>query len=139
MSGSNTTAYNGYLGTSNILAGIASLTINGEVFDVMESNYSPSNLQIETLVSLNGISGLKATPRAGFITATLRDAGNLSVATINAMRSANLVLVTAAGKTISGTGMWFAGEPSSVNVAEGTFEVRFEGTNVNEVTTSNQT
>jgi hypothetical protein len=136
MSGS-TTAYNSYLGTSDILAGIASLTIDGEVFDVITATYSPANLQYETLIGLNGIQGLKATPRAGFISAQVRDAGNLSVATICAKTSASLVLVTAAGKTVSGTGMWFAGDPSEVEVAEGTFNLRFEGTNVNEVLTSN--
>jgi hypothetical protein len=31
--------------------------------------------------------------------------------------------------------MWFAGDPSEVEVAEGVFNVRFEGPNVNEVLT----
>jgi hypothetical protein len=131
------TAYNSYLGTSNILAGIASLTVDGEVLDVITATYSPSNIMVEGLIGLNGPQGLKATPRYGFIAAQCRDSGNLSVATICAKRSSSVVLVTAAGKTVSGTGMFFSGDPSEVEVAEGVFSLRFEGTNVNEVLTTN--
>jgi len=134
MSGS--TAYNSYIGTTDLVAGIASLTIDGEVFNVITANYSPANIVIDTLYGLNGIQGLSGKPRAGFISAQCRDSGNLSVAAICAKRSSTVVLVTASGKTVSGTGMWFAGEPSEVEVAEGTFNLRFEGPNVDEVLTS---
>jgi len=133
MSGS--TAYNSYIGSTDIVAGIASLTIDGEVMDVITATYSPADITIETLYGLNGIQGLSGKPRAGFISAQVRDHGNLSVATICAKRSSTVVLETAAGKTVSGTGMWFAGDPSEVEVAEGVFNVRFEGPNVNEVLT----
>jgi hypothetical protein len=131
------TAFNSFLGTSNILAGIASLTIDGEIFDVITATYSPAQLQFEGLIALNGPNGLKATPRYGYIAAQVRDAGNLSVAQICAKTNSSVVLVTAAGKTVSGTGMFFSGDPSEVEVAEGTFSLHFSGTNVNEVLATN--
>ena len=129
-------AYSSYIGTAGQLAGLSTLSIDGEIFDVVGSlSYSPSKLIKETLGGLNGIHGFSAKPRAGFIAAQIRDSGALSVETICAKTAATVVLVTAAGKTVTGTAMWFAGEPSEVDVGEATFNVRFEGKSVDEVTT----
>jgi hypothetical protein len=130
------TAYNSYIGSSNLRAGIGSMTIDGEVFDVITATFSPAPIQYETMYGLNGPHGVSGKPRQGFISAQLRDAGNLSVAALCAKRDSTVVLVTAAGKTVSGTHMYFAGDPSEVEVAEATFNVRFEGPNVDEVLTT---
>jgi hypothetical protein len=127
------TAFASFLGSSNVLAGIASLTIDGEVFNVISATYSPSNFMIEGLVALNGPNGVKVTPRYGYIAAQVRDAGNLSVAQICAKTNSSIVLITAAGKQVTGTGMFFSGDPSEVEVGEGTFSLHFSGTNVNEI------
>jgi Phage tail tube protein len=131
MSGSN--AYTNQIGSTDLIAGVGSLTIDGEVYDLITGSYSSANIMVDSLYGLNGFQGLSGKPRVGFIAAQVRDAGNLSVATICAKRNSTVVLIMASGKTISGTGMWFAGEPSEVDVAEATLSVRFEGQNVNEV------
>src|ERR1700712_5097987 len=109
---SASTAYSSQIGSTDLIAGIGSLTIDGEVYDLITGSYSSATLVIDTLYGLNGIQGLSGKPRAGFIAAQVRDAGNLSVSTICAKRSSTVVMVMASGKTISGSGMWFAGEPS---------------------------
>src|SRR5260363_409760 len=48
---------------------------------------------------MDGVHGYKETPHAGFISATLRDAGGLTVADFNAMTNVTVTVELANGKT----------------------------------------
>jgi hypothetical protein len=63
---------------------------------------------------------------AGFITATLRDNGGITVKDFNEMTSSTIQIIQANGKAIIGVGMWNT-ETAEVKSAEATFSVRFEG------------
>jgi hypothetical protein len=71
-------------------------------------------------------------PKAGKISGTLRDSGDLTVADINGMVNETVVLTLANGKTIIGRNMWTV-ESQEVKTAEATFEVVWEGPSVTEV------
>src|SRR5260363_379159 len=76
--------------------------------------------------------GYKETPHAGFISATLRDAGGLTVADFNAMTNVTVTVELANGKTVVGRNMWTV-ETQETKAAEGTFEVKWEGPFVEEI------
>jgi hypothetical protein len=112
--------------TSNRLAGTAYLTVDGQSYMVeAESSYKVSSVKRETLKGQSGVHGYKESPEEGMISATLRDAQGLSVASINAMTNANVMLKLANGKTIIGSGMWTV-DVQEVKTSEATFEVKWE-------------
>lgn len=122
----------GSTSTGRLLAGIASISIDGTSFSVVgDLVWNPSTVRRETLVGQSGVQGFSEMPVAGFIAATLRDAGNVSVAFFNQMRNVTIVVQQANGKSIYGAGMWNT-EVAEVRTQEGTFAVRFEGNNVQE-------
>lgn len=118
---------------TNRLAGIANMTIDGQVFAVAgTAKWSPSGVTRETLKGQDGIHGYKEMPTEGKMSATLRDSGGLSVAGLNAVTNSTIVFGLANGKTVIGRNMWWAGDPAEVDTQEGTLEVRFEGPSVTE-------
>jgi hypothetical protein len=118
--------------TTNRLAGLCNLTIDGQSYMVTgDLSYSPSKVSRETLVGQDRVHGYSEKPHAGFISASLRDAGGLTVAAVNAMTNVSVVAELANGKTIVGRNMWSVNE-QEVKTAEGTFEVKWEGFNVEE-------
>lgn len=120
--------------TTQRRAGIASLTINGTAYDVQgDLAYLPSTVKRETLLGQSGVQGFSEMPAAPYISATIRDAGSLTVQDFNQMTSVSVVLILANGKTIYGDGMWNT-ECEEVKTQEGTFTVKFEGYDVTEVT-----
>lgn len=122
MSGSNSTA--------NRRAGIATLTIDGTSFDVVsDAAYFVSTVKRETLPGQSGIQGYSEMPQAGYISATIRDAGSLTVADFNAMTSVTCILTLANGKTVYGDSMWNT-ECDEVKTQEATFTIKFEGVSV---------
>ncbi len=115
-----------------LLAGTATISIDGQTYLLVgELTWRVASVSRETLVGMDGPHGFKETPIPGFISATLRDANNITVADLNAMTNVTVVCSLANGKTIIGRNMWTV-DAQEVKSAEGTFEVRFEGPFVEE-------
>ena len=121
-------------GTTNRRAGIASLSIDGVAYDVAaDASYFANKVKRETLIGQSGVQGYQEMPVAGYITATIRDNGSLSVAYLNGLTASTLVLTLANGKIVYGDGMWST-EVEEVKSQEATFMVKFEGPAVYEQT-----
>lgn len=119
----------------NRRAGIASLSINGVAYDVVSDlSYMPNKVKRETLIGQSGVQGYSEMPMAGYISATIRDAGSLAAASLNDLTNATLVLVLANGKVVSGDNMWCT-DFAEVKTQDATFSVKFEGSTVYEQTT----
>jgi hypothetical protein len=115
-------------------AGIASLSIDGEAVDVVgDANYDATTLDREALLGQDGLHGYGEKPKTGFIGATIRDNGAMSVAAIKAKTNSSLVLITANGKTVYGNQM-FCTECSEVKTQEGSLSIKFESDDVTEAT-----
>ncbi len=113
--------------TSQRLAGLVSLTIDGQAWDVAaDFAYNPSTVKRETIKGQSRVEGYSEMPEAGYISATLRDRGNTTVATFNAMTNSTIVAQLANGKTIMGSAMWCV-ESEEVRTQEATFAVRWDG------------
>ena len=111
----------------NRLAGVAYITVDGVQYMLQaDATYKVSKVKRETLTGQDQVHGYKETPEPGMISATLRDAVGLSVASINAMVDATVILKLANGKTIIGVDMWTA-DVQEVKTAEATFDVKWEG------------
>jgi len=116
----------------NLLAGIASLSIDGTNYLIAgDAKYQVSGRKRETLVGQDKVHGYSETPRAGSISLSLRDRGDLSVAAVQAITNSTIVLELANGKTVVGRSMWNV-EDQEVDTAEGKFDVKFEGVSVTE-------
>ncbi|MDA8248178.1 MAG: phage tail tube protein [Rhodospirillales bacterium] len=116
----------------NRLAGIAYLSVDGQSYMLAgELSYQVSTVSRETLIGQDAVHGYAEKPVAGFISGTLRDAGDLTVADFNAMNDVTVVVELANGKTILGRNMWTV-EAQEVKTVEGTFEVKWEGFAVEE-------
>lgn len=127
MSGSQN-VYGAGTGTPTARAGAATMEIDGEVYDLAgDGNYDATNVTREPLIGQSGPQGFTEMPKYGSIGGQIRDAGNLTVASIKAKRSSSVKLVLISGKTVSGDGM-FCSECSQVATQEGTFNVTFMGT-----------
>lgn len=114
----------------NLLAGIASLSIDGVNYLIAgDAKYQVSSRKRETLTGQDAVHGYSETPRAGKISMSLRDRGDLSVAAVAAITNSTIVLELANGKTIVGRGMWSV-EDQEVDTAEGKFDAVFEGKSV---------
>ena len=116
-----------------VLAGALDMTIAGTSYEVVDGvKYGLSTRERETLKSISGVTGYKETPIPGYIEATLRDAGTISLISFQNMVNTSIKVGVANGKSISGAGMWNI-KALEVDPIEGTFEVRFEGPLVAEV------
>jgi hypothetical protein len=114
------------------LAGITGLTIDGTAYMVVSDvTWSPVRWRRETLAGLDSIHGFSEVPLQGYVEATLRDAGDLSVESFNEMRCVEVLVTLANGKVVGGANMWCV-SALEVRAAEGTFQVRFDGTDVSE-------
>ena len=119
--------------TTNRLAGIASIQVGGVTYLLQgELSYSPSTVTRETLAGQDQVHGFKEMPVAGFISGSLRDTNNLTVADFNSFTNVTVSLALANGKSVIGRNMWCVGV-QEVKATEATFEVRFEGNSVTEV------
>jgi len=114
------------------LAGITGLTIDGTpMMVVSDVTWSPVRWRRETLAGLDSIHGFSEVPLQGYIEATLRDAGDLSVESFNEMRCVEILVTLANGKVVGGANMWCV-SALEVRAAEATFQVRFDGTDISE-------
>lgn len=118
--------------TCERLAGITGLTIDGNAYMVVSDvTWSPVRWRRETLAGLDSIHGFSEVPLQGYIEATLRDAGDLSVESFNEMRCVEVLVSLANGKVVGGSNMWCV-SALEVRAAEATFQVRFDGVDVTE-------
>lgn len=114
------------------LAGITGLTIDGDAYMVVSDvTWSPSTVTRTTLVGLDSVHGYEERPIQGFIEATLRDSGSMSVRDFNAMVCVEVQVTLANGKLVGGASLWSV-NVQEVRAAEGTFVCRFEGNDVSE-------
>lgn len=119
--------------TTNRLAGIAYINADGKTHMLAgDLTYNTSKVTRETLTGQDRVHGYSEKPTPGQISAKLRDAGGLKVADFNAMTNVTVTLELANGKTVVGRNMWTI-ENQTVETAEGTFEVKWEGPSVEEV------
>lgn len=114
------------------LAGITSLTIDGTSYMVVSDvTWSPAHWKRETLVGLDSVHGFSEVPIQGYVEATLRDSGAISVGDFNDMRCVEILVNLANGKIVGGSNMWNV-SALEVRAAEATFQVRFDGVDVSE-------
>lgn len=118
--------------TGRRLAGVASITIDGNAYDVVSDLvWNPSTVKRETLKGQTRVEGYSEMPEVGYIAGTLRDNGALQYQTFNQMTAVTIVVQQANGKVIYGSPMWNV-TSDEVKTMDGTFSVRFEGLNVSE-------
>lgn len=111
------------------IAGTAFLSVDGQTLPLVgDFEYSPSLVGRKDMPGADGIHGYSEKPIAGWIKGTIRDAGGLKVADLNAMTGVSVVCVLANGKTVTGTNMWTNGEEGqSGKSEEATIEVEWRG------------
>jgi hypothetical protein len=120
--------YSTFLGTPGLRAGLATLEIDGEIFDVVgDLAYDATVLTREGLIGQSGTQGFSEMAKYGTISAQLRDSGNLTVSAIKLKTASSVTAVMANGKTVQGANM-FCTECTAVATMEGTFSVTFMGT-----------
>jgi hypothetical protein len=120
---------------SNLLAGTASVTVDGATYLVEGGfKYNPSTFSRESLTGMDGVHGYKQKFIAPSISMSLRDTGGLTVNAVNGMTNVTVVAQLANGKTIIGRNMWTV-ESQEVDSEDAKFDVKFEGPQVTETTT----
>ena len=113
--------------TTNRIAGTAYLAVDGRSLMVQGAfEYGPGKVARESLPGMDGVHGYSEKPIAAHIAATLRDAGGLSVASLNDMTNVTVTCQLANGKLIIGRNMWTV-ESQSSKAEDATIEVRWEG------------
>src|SRR5215472_15852845 len=114
------------------LGGITGVSIDGTSYMVVSDvTWSPARWKRETLVGLDSVHGFSEVPIQGYIEATLRNSGAISVRAFNDMRCVELLVTLANGKVVGGSNMWNT-SALEVRAQEGTFQVRFDGIDVSE-------
>jgi hypothetical protein len=114
------------------LAGTSYLYIDGVEYDVVDSvGWQSARSVKETMVGQNGVHGFSVKPVAPYIKAKIRDNAGTRVADFEAMESVSVSLELVSGKRVTGNGMWCV-NAQEVNADDATFEVRFEGPDVQE-------
>lgn len=114
------------------LGGITGVTIDGSAYMVVSDvTWSPAKWKRETLTGLDSVHGFSEVPIQGFIEATLRDSGTITVGDFNEMRCVEVLVTLANGKIVGGANMWNT-SALEVKAMDGTFQVRFDGIDVSE-------
>lgn len=121
-------------GSNLRVGGVVSLTINSQVWNVVGPlKYRPTFVERETARGQSAVEGYTEMPQSGLISAVLRDRGDTTVQSLNAMTNVPITGLLANGKAVTGFGMWQTGD-IQVDTKEGTFDVTFEGADVYEST-----
>lgn len=120
--------------TCERLAGITGLSVDGVAYMVVSDvTWSPARWKRETLTGLDSVHGFSEVPIAGYIEATIRDSGAMTVGDWNEMRCVEVQVQLANGKIVAGSNLWNT-SALEVRAAEATFQVRFDGIDVSETT-----
>jgi hypothetical protein len=110
------------------------MTIDGDTWDIVSDlAYSCVSLTRETLKGQTAVEGYSEMPTQQFISCTLRDRGDHAIKNFNGMTNTTVICTLANGKQVYGANMWCT-EVGEVRTQEGTFTIRFEGTQVTEET-----
>jgi hypothetical protein len=118
--------------TTNRIAGTAYLNVDGNNKLLRgDFEYSPSAFERESIAGMDKVHGYIEKPNVPHISGTLTDAGDLSLADLNAMTNVTVICELANGKTITGRNMWTTATQTG-KAADGTVEVRWEGPTVTE-------
>ena len=115
--------------TTNRRAGVLTASINGAIYDIVDLKYSLSTVKRETLIGQSGVQGYKETPMQGSVEMTIRDANAISAKTFELFTTATVVVNLANGKTVTAVNCWLT-DAVTIDTAEGSFSVKFEGSNV---------
>ncbi|GBQ08011.1 phage tail tube protein [Saccharibacter floricola] len=116
------------------LAGWASFTINGEVWNVVgDLEYRPSGMTNETLKGQSAVEGFGQMPVEGEISANIRDRDDKRIADLQGASGFTIIAELANGKVVTGSDMWQV-ENLTVSTQESTFKLTFHGTSVIEET-----
>ena len=113
------------------IAGGASLTVDGEPYNITASDYRVSASKAETMKGQTKVEGYSEMPMEGFISATVRLQPGQSSAKLVGARAGTVVLVRRSGQTVYGSNMWQT-EEAGTSTVEGTMQVKFEGETVTE-------
>lgn len=117
---------------ANKIGGIAYLKIDGAQYSLKGSfSYSPQTTTKEGVAGQDGPHGYTEKPRCPSMKATLSDLGGVSVTTLAALTDVTVIAELNNGKVVTLTDAWIKGE-ITVNTEDGTYEVEFEGMDVNE-------
>ncbi|GBQ32279.1 phage tail protein [Gluconacetobacter azotocaptans] len=112
------------------LSGQATLTINGEVFNIVgEAQHQASGPVNETLKGQSAVEGFSTMPGEGFIQATLRDRPDFDATSLQGASSLTVVMVKVNGQIVTAVNAWQT-ERINVNTQEGTFEFHCESDTV---------
>ncbi len=118
---------------SNLLAGFAFVTINGQSYRIAgEGAYRLSQNTRGTLSGQDGIHGYSEMPTAGKISWKGRDGSTVVVSALNDAVNATVVLQLANGKMIVARNAWRTGEPVEVSSEDATFSIEFDSPDVTE-------
>lgn len=118
--------------TSKRLAGIASGSIDGTTYQIVSDvEYSTSTVERESLLGMDGYHGYSEKPIAGYMAFKVRDNSGIRTSSFNAMTSSTVVIIGSNGKSVSGQNM-VCMKAVEVKLADGTFDLRFEGSRVEE-------
>jgi hypothetical protein len=119
---------------SKRLAGVASITIDGDAWDVVgDLEYSPTTVTRETLKGQTAVEGYSEMPNQGYMSMRLRDRSDEPVFNLNTKTNSTIIAQLANGKTVYAYNAWQTGE-IAVNTQEATFTVRFDSASVQEIT-----
>ncbi len=116
--------------TTSRIAGISFLRVDGQVFDLVEApKWSVNKVKRETMTGMDRVHGYKEVPVAGYISATLRDSGGLTVADFEAQTNVTVQIQLANGKRVTARNAWTV-DAQEVDSGEGKFEVKWESRSV---------
>ena len=115
------------------LAGVTTVEIGGVIFNNTEVSWTPLQTVKEAIIGLNGVAGYKETYVTTKMVVTIYDYGQLTVQDF-ASGSTTLQVILANGKVIIMNNAFLSGD-ITVNAAEATMQLTFEGTGITEQTT----
>lgn len=115
---------------NQLLAGVAFLSVDGARQRLVgEFSWSVSTITRETLAGMDGVHGYSEKPQAGYIEATIRDSGDLTVADFRDMSNVTVTCELANGKVVTAIAAWTT-EAQVVETERGTFKVKWESGSV---------
>ncbi|QNT79442.1 phage tail tube protein [Entomobacter blattae] len=114
------------------LAGLATLTINGEDWSVVSDlSYMPSGLVNETLKGQTRVEGYSAMPGEGYVSATLRDRNDRKLSDYKGASGLTVIARLANGKIVTCNNGWVT-DFEELKTQEGTFSIKFVSDDVSE-------
>jgi tail tube protein len=118
------------MATPERLAGTATWSVDGVQYSVVgDVEWSPSIVERESLVGMDGYHGYSEKPVAAFMQVTGRDRGGVKASAYGAMVGVTVVFRLANGKTVVGPSMVLV-QKVDVNSVDATVRLRFEGDQV---------